>query len=122
MDNATEFDSQARSNQLEFLAEKVLILAQTAEGNPLEILAVLRILEQLHQDIRESLFQQSLPDSRQKLYHLLREIESKGGWPYIPRSSLNSVMENLQKQSPEVTQELGKDGVAENNQDGLMGF
>ncbi|SKB12254.1 conserved hypothetical protein [Planktothrix sp. PCC 11201] len=105
MDNPTEFDSQARSNQLEFLAEKVLTLAKTAEGNPLEILAVLRILEQLHQDIRESFFQQSLPDNRQKLYHLLREIESKGGWPYIPRSSLNSVMENLQKEFPELMQE-----------------
>lgn len=105
MDNPTEFDSQARSNQLEFLAEKVLILAKATEGNTLEILAILRILEQLHQDIRESLFQQSLPDSRQKLYHLLREIESKGGWPYIPRSSLNSVMENLHKQSPEATEE-----------------
>ncbi|WRH68458.1 MAG: hypothetical protein RSE13_09840 [Planktothrix sp. GU0601_MAG3] len=105
MDNPTEFDLQARSNQLEFLAEQVLILAKAAEGNPLDILAVLRILEQLHQDIRESLFQQSLPDNRQKLYHLLREIESKGGWPYIPRSSLKSVMENLQREFPEVTQE-----------------
>lgn len=106
MDNPTEFDSQARSNQLEFLAEKVLTLAKTAEGKPLEILAVLRILEQLHQDIRESLFQQSLPDNRQKLYHLLREIESQGGWPYIPRSSLKSVIENLQPEFPDRTEEL----------------
>jgi hypothetical protein len=122
MDNPTEFDSQARSNQLEILAEKVLILAKTAEGSTLDILAVLRILEQLHQDIRESLFQQSLPDNRQKLYHLLREIESKGGWPYIPRSSIKALMENLHKESTEVIEELGQDGAGNKNQDGLMGF
>jgi hypothetical protein len=119
MDSQTEFDSQARSTQLEFLAEKVLTLAKTVEGNTLEILAVLRILEQLHQNIRESLFQQSLPDNRQKLYHLLREIESKGGWPYIPRSSLKSVMENLQRESPEVflEEKFEPDGEEGKNQD-----
>lgn len=117
MDNPTKFDSQARSNQLEFLAEKVLTLAQTAEGNTLEILAILRILEQLHQNVRESLFQQSLPDNRQKLYHLLRDIESKGGWPYIPRSSIKALMENLQKESPEVSGELGQEGAGDQKQD-----
>jgi len=117
MDNPTEFDSQARSNQLEILAEKVLTLAKTAEGNTLEILAVLRILEQLHQNVRESLFQQSLPDNRQKLYHLLREIESKGGWPYIPRSSIKALMENLEKESPELPEELGQDGAGSKNKD-----
>ncbi|MGL4501026.1 MAG: hypothetical protein ACRC78_24850 [Planktothrix sp.] len=117
MDNPTKFDSQAGSNQLEFLAEKVLTLAKTAEGNTLEILAILRILEQLHQNVRESLFQQSLPDNRQKLYHLLRDIESKGGWPYIPRSSIKALIENLQKESPEVSQELGKDGAGDKKQD-----
>lgn len=117
MDNPTEFDSQARSNQLEILAEKVLTLAKTAEGNTLEILAVLRILEQLHQNVRESLFQQSLPDNRQKLYHLLREIESKGGWPYIPRSSIKALMENLEKESPELPEELGQDGAGSKSKD-----
>jgi hypothetical protein len=37
MDSHTEFDLQARSTQLEFLAEKVLTLAKTSEGNTLEI-------------------------------------------------------------------------------------
>ncbi|VXD13167.1 conserved hypothetical protein [Planktothrix serta PCC 8927] len=102
MDSQTQFDSQALLIQLQSLAEEVWTLAKTVEGNSLELLAVLRLLEQLHQDIRDSLFQQSLPDNRQQLYHLLREIESKGGWPYIPRNSLKSVMENWQRESPEV--------------------
>ncbi|MBE9142605.1 hypothetical protein [Planktothrix mougeotii] len=100
MDSHTQLDLSASLTQLESLADEVWTLAKTAEGNSLELLAILRILEQLHQDIRDSLFQQSLPDNRQQLYHLLREIESQGGWPYIPRSSLKSVMEHLQKESP----------------------
>jgi hypothetical protein len=104
MDSHTEFDSQSSLTQLESLAREVWRLANTVEGNTMELLAILRILEQLHRDIRDGLFQQSLPDNRQQLYHLLREIESKGGWPYIPRSYLKSMLDKINPDS--VTEEL----------------
>ncbi len=104
MDSHNEFDAQFSLTQLESLAHEVWTLANTVEGNTMELLAILRILEQLHRDIRDSLFQQSLPDNRQQLYHLLREIESKGGWPYIPRSSLKSMLDKINPDS--VAEEL----------------
>ncbi|MGL5084006.1 MAG: hypothetical protein ACRC8A_21175 [Microcoleaceae cyanobacterium] len=76
-------------------------MGQGFAGDPLALLALLRTLESLHQEIRDSLFQETLPDNRQALYHLLREIESQGGWPYIPRMSLRSLQEKILDQSPE---------------------
>ncbi|MGF1491477.1 MAG: hypothetical protein ACFBSC_03280 [Microcoleaceae cyanobacterium] len=81
--------------QLERLAEQVRAIAQTHQGNSLSLLALLRALEYCHQEIREGEFQESLPDNRQKLYHLLREIESSGGWPYIPRMSIQALQQKI---------------------------
>ncbi len=78
------------------LAEMFRAVAQTNKGNPTELLALLRSLENLHQELREGLFQESLPNNRQRLYNLLREIEANGGWPYIPRMKLASFLENFQ--------------------------
>lgn len=70
-------------------------IAQDYQGDSLSVLAILRLLEQVHQEIRDELFQQSLPDNRQSLYKLLRDIETKGGWPYIYRMKLQSIMEKM---------------------------
>lgn len=70
-------------------------IAQDHQGDSLALLAILRLLEQVHQEIRDGLFQQSLPDNRQSLYKLLRDIETKGGWPYIYRMRLQSIMEKM---------------------------
>ncbi|MGB3509811.1 MAG: hypothetical protein WBA93_11320 [Microcoleaceae cyanobacterium] len=79
---------------LQSLEDSVMALAKNHQGNPMEILAVLRILESLHQQLREGLFQEALPDNRQALYNLLKDIEAKGGWPYIPRPRLRCILEN----------------------------
>lgn len=71
-------------------------IAQDYQGDSLSLLAILRLLEQIHQEIRDELFQQSLPDSRQSLYKLLRDIENKGGWPYIYRMKLQSIMAKME--------------------------
>lgn len=76
-------------------AEMFRAVAETNKGNPTELLALLRSLENLHQELREGLFQESLPNNRQRLYNLLREIEANGGWPYIPRMKLASFLENF---------------------------
>ncbi|MGH2413176.1 MAG: hypothetical protein ACRDEA_05710, partial [Microcystaceae cyanobacterium] len=59
------------------------------------LLSVLRTLEHLHREIQEKLFEPSLPDTRNALYQLLREIEETGGWPYIERMKLQVLLSHL---------------------------
>ena len=100
-DSHTDVGFSQQVPQLQSFAEEIRKLAKTAEGNTLDLLMILRTLEQLHQEIRENFFLASLPENRQQLYHLLREIEAEGGWPYIPRCSLKLLMEKLKFDSPE---------------------
>ncbi|MEM7066627.1 MAG: hypothetical protein AAF572_26115 [Cyanobacteria bacterium P01_B01_bin.77] len=74
----------------------VQIAAQKREKNCEALLALLRQLEELHRDIRETLFQESLPTNRQRLYNLLKDIELHGGWPYIQRMKLMDLLETLE--------------------------
>lgn len=95
MDGATELQATQIKQELESIAKLVQAVAQESRGNSLELLELLRLLEGLHQEIRDSLFQQSLPDNRQALYALLRDIELCGGWPYIHRMKLQAFLTNL---------------------------
>lgn len=65
------------------------------KGNSTDLLALLRLLERCHRDICETLFYDALPDNRQHLYALLRNIEVNGGWPYIQRMKLQALLANL---------------------------
>jgi hypothetical protein len=56
---------------------------------------LLRVIEALHRNIREELFQPALPTSRHELFALLRDIEAAGGWPYIYRLKIEEVCQNL---------------------------
>ncbi|NJO41902.1 MAG: hypothetical protein HC769_04640 [Cyanobacteria bacterium CRU_2_1] len=89
---------------LDTIAALVRTTAHQYKGQSLEILAVLRLLEAIHQEIRDGLFQDSLPDNRQALYSLLRDIELGGGWPYIHRMRLQAFLANLRLESSEVDQ------------------
>jgi chromosome segregation ATPase len=80
---------------LEAIAATVKKTAQDCQGNNLELLALLRLLEALHQEVRDGLFQDSLPDNRQALYALLKDIENNGGWPHIYRMRLQHFLSNL---------------------------
>jgi hypothetical protein len=77
------------------IATTVRKTAQVSQGNNLELLALLRLLESLHQEIRDGLFQDSLPDNRQALYALLKDIENNGGWPHIYKMRLQNLLANL---------------------------
>ena len=85
-----EFESKLQS-----LGDTIRNLANSRQGEGLALLALLRMLEGLHQEIRDSLFQDSLPDNRQALYSLLKDIEASGGWPYIHRMKLRSLLSNF---------------------------
>lgn len=80
--------------KLEAIGTDIQALAQSYQGDSLALLAMLRRLEALHREIREGVFQQSLPDSRHGFHDLLKDIESEGGWPYIERMKLQSLLEN----------------------------
>ncbi|GAB1538287.1 hypothetical protein NUACC21_09450 [Scytonema sp. NUACC21] len=85
--------------ELQAIASAVYDARSKCQGDAIALLALLRKIEQLHQEIREGAFQQSLPDNRQALYSLLRNIESEGGWPYIERMRLQTFLKNLEQEA-----------------------
>ena len=91
-----EVESQQLEAQLQEINQAVWDLAKHCEGNGELLLSLLRTLERLHREIREELFQPSLPNTRNSLYELLRRIEETGGWPYIERMKLQDFLVRLQ--------------------------
>lgn len=94
-ENEADFDREKLQSELELLQQKVCAIADSARGDGVALLKILRTLEQIHRQIREDLFQEVLPQNRQQLYHLLKEIEAEGGWPYIPRARLQSLLAKI---------------------------
>jgi hypothetical protein len=95
MSEMKELRSNQLTPELAEISHVINTLAQTAAGDSLALLALLRLLEGLHREICEGLFQDALPNNRQALYALLRDIESEGGWPYIYRLKLQSFLVHL---------------------------
>ncbi len=81
--------------ELKAIAQRVRQIAQERQQDSLSLLALLRLLEGLHREIRDEMFQESLPNSRHELYALLRDMEAEGGWPYVHRMKLRSLLANL---------------------------
>ena len=79
------------------LVQDLQRLADGLEGQPEELLTLLRDLETLHRSIQDGAFRRSLPADRQQLFALLRDMERSGGWPYIPRLQLRTFMDLLQR-------------------------
>ncbi|MGH8000907.1 MAG: hypothetical protein ACREPR_16145 [Brasilonema sp.] len=99
MSDAKKSDSMKLSCKLQAIASAAYDAAQDCQGNAKALLALLRQLEQLHREIRDGAFQQSLPDNRQALYSLLRDIEAEGGWPYIERMRLQAFLTNVEQEA-----------------------
>jgi hypothetical protein len=83
-------------DDLQHLARIIETAALKRRGDEIALLELLRLLEQLHGFIRDEWFQPTLPTNRQRLYALLRDIEVNGGWPYIQRMRLRSLLEHLE--------------------------
>lgn len=115
MSNPNNFVSGQFAEELQAIATAVHDVARMAQGDTIALLNLLRHLEQLHRDIRDSAFQESLPDNRQKLYSLLKDIESEGGWPYIERMRLKTFLETL----PPGAMAIDQDQPPENRDDVL---
>ena len=97
---ATELETD-----LEGIAASVWAIVRQHQGQSTQILAILRLLERLHQEIRDSFFQDALPDNRQALYALLRDIELSGGWPYIHRMKLQAFLAHVLSEFAELPAE-----------------
>jgi len=105
MKSSTGFEAGKLQSDLQAIATAVCALAEGCQGDSLALLALLRRLEELHREIREGIFLSSLPDNRQGLYALVKDIEAKGGWPYIERMKLQSLLANLPTEA--ASEELG---------------
>lgn len=84
--------------KLDKIVDEIHEIADRDRTDPLALLGLLRTLEQLHREIQQGYFQSALPNSRQALYALLRDIEENGGWPYIQRWKLQELFANLSEQ------------------------
>ncbi|WP_448603267.1 hypothetical protein [Thermoleptolyngbya sp.] len=87
-------------HHLEAIAQRVQETAKSSEGDSVALLRLLRLLEKLHQEIRDTMFQDTLPKNRHSLYALLRDMEAEGGWPYISRMKLRSLLQHLLDEPP----------------------
>ncbi|AFY72569.1 hypothetical protein Syn7502_00405 [Synechococcus sp. PCC 7502] len=83
-------------DNIEALSTQIKLLALQSQHDPLELLRILRILEQLHLEICNDIFQPALPTSRHALFDFLRDLESNGGWPHIYRRNLAQVFDRLE--------------------------
>jgi hypothetical protein len=108
MNGDKDLDSRLLENKLQAITAEIRSLANTHQGNSLALLALLRRLEQMHGEIREDLFQSSLPDNRQALYALLKDMEEAGGWPYIERMKLRSFLSNFPDNSTYINTSKGQ--------------
>ncbi|WP_124972911.1 hypothetical protein [Aphanothece sacrum] len=97
-------ESSSFSESLKDLVVNVNSLAHQCEGDSQKLLALLRILETLHREIRSDMFEPSLPNTRNSLYEILREIEETGGWPYIERMKLQTLIQCLSEETPPNTE------------------
>ncbi len=82
-------------HRLQEIRTVVMEVASECQAESQSLLALLRILEELHRQIRTEMFEPALPNTRKDLYQLLRDIEETGGWPYIERMRLQSLLQKL---------------------------
>jgi hypothetical protein len=92
------------SSQLQKIIADVWTLAEKHKQDSLFLLCLLRNLESIHREIRVEMFESSLPETRNDLYQLVKDIEEKGGWPYIERMRLQDLMKNLKSNPDNVTE------------------
>lgn len=98
MINREDVETSQSEGRIQAALEAIWDVAYESRTDTLKLLEILRDVENLHQKIRDSLFQASLPDNRQALYVLLRDIETLGGWPYIYRMKLRELAGKLDPQ------------------------
>ncbi len=100
MNQDREENSASLDNLLTSSSSKIWHLAKQHSQDTLFLLSLLRNLEAIHRQIRTEMFEPSLPTTRNDLYQLVKDIEEKGGWPYIERMRLRDILKNLEESTP----------------------
>ena len=77
-------------SQLQPLLEQLRTFVDDHREDPEALLFLLRALEEVHRDVQDGAFRNSLPEERQQLFGFLQTLERSGGWPYIPRLQLKT--------------------------------
>jgi hypothetical protein len=103
-DQDTNFDSS--HSVLKDTARDICALAEKHREDSLFLLSLLRDLEKIHRKIRTEMFEASLPETRNHLYQLVKDIEDKGGWPYIERMRLKDLLQNIETEGKTVEKEF----------------
>ena len=85
-------------SQLPRILDDIKMIAEENRDDALQLLALLRQLEQIHRTIRTEMFETSLPKTRNDLYQFVKDIEDKGGWPYIERMKLQQLLKNIESE------------------------
>ncbi len=83
------------SERIQEIVAMVQSVASDCNGDTQNLLTLLRTLETLHRQIRCEMFEPSLPNTRNTLYQILKEIEETGGWPYIERMKLQQFLKHF---------------------------
>ncbi len=83
--------------RLQALLADVDAIAADLEGQPAQLLTLLRQIEALHRRIQDGPFRTSLPADRHQFFTLLQAMETSGGWPYIPRLQLRTFLDMLER-------------------------
>ena len=89
-------ESHSLSPKLQALVDQIESLAADCQQDHGGLLELLRVLESLHRRVRIDYFEPALPNTRRGLYGLLKEIEERGGWPYIERGKLGKFIQHLE--------------------------
>ena len=100
MGDHVALDLEKLPPELQRLARSIEQAGRDRQGDEIALLELLRLLELLHGYIRDEWFQETLPTNRQRLYALLRDIELNGGWPYIQRMRLGTLLAFLEEGEP----------------------
>ena len=97
MDREQEISNNL-ATKLQTINTEIQNLAEQNQDDVLFLLGLLRNLEQIHRRIRTTMFETSLPASRNHLYNLVKDIEEQGGWPYIERMKLQDLLKHLESE------------------------
>ncbi|MBD2136148.1 hypothetical protein H6F32_00795 [Anabaena sp. FACHB-1237] len=108
MSNNQNCISEHLKHQLDTISSVVSTASQSCQGDVMALLNLLRHLEKLHKEIRDGLFQESLPDNRQRLYSLLKNMESQGGWPYIERMRLQALLVKFSDEDQDIQDNIDR--------------
>ncbi|MGF1541408.1 MAG: hypothetical protein ACFCU5_13315 [Pleurocapsa sp.] len=91
-----QFPTVDGDTSLQTAVREIWRLAKEHHHDILFLLDLLRSLEAIHRKIRTEMFEASLPATRNDLYQLVKDIEEKGGWPYVERMKLRELLKNME--------------------------